>query len=67
MRRVLRWRLRLGDSRMIDQFWQPDRETRSSIRRGDKINREYFARKMIEYELIRLERLMINQGLKEAR
>ncbi len=40
-----------------DQFWQPDQQTRSAIRRGDKINREYFKRKSIEYQRALIERL----------
>ena len=42
---------------ITDQFWQPDRQTRAAIRRGDKINRRYLKRKKIEYELALIERL----------
>jgi len=41
---------------ITDQFWQPDQQTRSAIRRGDKINREYFKRKSIEYQRALIER-----------
>ncbi len=44
--------------------WQPDRQTRAAIRRGDKINREYFKRKRVEYQLAMIERL--NGKLREA-
>jgi len=43
--------------------WQPDQQTRSAIRRGDKINREYFKRKRVEYELAMIERLVARQGI----
>jgi len=46
-----------GSGMTRDQFWQPDRQTRSAIRRGDKINREYFKRKSIEYQRALIERL----------
>ncbi len=42
---------------MKNQFWQPDRQTRSAIRRGDRRYREYLARKKIEYELALIERM----------
>ena len=50
-----------GSGGMItDQFWQPDKQTRSAIRRGDRINCEYFKRKRVEaYELARIERLAL--------
>ena len=47
-----------------DQFWQPDQQTRAAIRRGDKINRAYLARKKTEYQLVLIERL--NGKLREA-
>ncbi len=52
---------------MEEQFWQPDKETRSAIRRGDKINREYFERKSLDYQLMLIERLIGNQEFKGAR
>jgi len=56
-----------GTGGMIaDQFWQPDQQTRSAIRRGDKINREYLARQNIEYQLALIERMAVHQGFKEA-
>ena len=35
---------------MKNQFWQPDRQTRAVIRRGDMINREYLKRESIKYQ-----------------
>ena len=32
-----------------DQFWKPDSQTRSAIRRGNRLSREYFERKQQEY------------------
>jgi len=56
-----------GSGGMItDQFWQPDKQTQSAIRRGDKINREYLKRKKIEYQLALIERLLAHQDFKEA-
>ncbi len=56
-----------GSGGMItDQFWQPDQQTRSAIRRGDKINREYLKRKSIEYQLALIERMAAHQEFKEA-
>ena len=47
-----------GSGGMItDQFWQPDKQTRSAIGRGDRLYREYLARKKIEYQLTLIERL----------
>ena len=48
---------------MIGWSWKPDRLTRTAIRRGDKINREYFKRKRVEYELAMIERLVARQGI----
>jgi len=48
------------------QFWQPDRETRAAISRGDKLNREYFKRKSLDYQLMLIERLIAHQELKGA-
>ena len=42
---------------MKNQFWQPDRQTRAVIRRGDMINREYLKRESIEYQRALIERL----------
>ena len=42
---------------ITDQFWQPNQQTRSAIRHGDKINREYLARKRQEYERALIERM----------
>ena len=57
-----------GSGGMItDQFWQPNRETRAAISRGDKLNREYFKRKRVEYELALIERMATHQGFEEAR
>ena len=41
-----------------DQFWKPDKETRAAISRGNRLCREYFARKRLEYERALLERLV---------
>ena len=46
-----------GGGMITDQFWQPDQQTRSAIRRGDKINREYLKRKSIEYQRALIERM----------
>jgi len=51
---------------IIDQFWQPDKQTRSAIRRGDKINREYLKCKAIEYKRALIERMAAHQRFKEA-
>ncbi|MCH7502172.1 MAG: hypothetical protein IIA10_02305 [Proteobacteria bacterium] len=51
---------------MEDQLWQPDRETRAAISRGDKLHREYFKRKSLDYQLALIERLIAHQGLKGA-
>ena len=48
---------------MISWSWNPDARTRVAIRRGDKINREYFKRKRVEYELAMIERLVARQGI----
>ena len=54
-----------GSGGMItDQFWQPDKETRSAISRGNRLHREYLARKRQEYERALIERL--NGKLLEA-
>ncbi len=42
---------------MENQFWQPDKQTRAAISRGDKRYREYLKRKRVEYELALIERL----------
>ena len=56
-----------GSGGMItDQFWQPNRETRAAISRGDKLNRDYFKRKSLDYQLMLIKRLIAHQGLKEA-
>ena len=52
---------------MKNQFWQPDKQTRSAIRRGDKINREYLKRKRVEYELAMIERLAVHQRFQEVK
>ena len=49
---------------MEDQFWNPDRETRAAIRRGDKLNREYFKRKSLDYQLTLIVRLTARQAFK---
>ena len=46
---------------MKDQFWQPDDQTRAAIRCGDRLCREYFKRKSIEYELVMIERVAGHQ------
>ena len=47
-----------GSGGMItDQFWQPDQQTRTAIRRGDKRYREYLKRKSIEYQRALIERM----------
>ncbi len=46
--------------------WQPDARTRSAIRRGDKINREYLKRKKIEYELALIERMAAQETIREV-
>jgi hypothetical protein len=52
-----------GSGGMItDQFWQPDQQTRSAIRRGDKINREYLKRKSIQYQRALIERYLLYQS-----
>jgi len=52
-----------GSGSMItNQFWQPDQQTRSAIRRGDKINREYLKCKAIEYKRALIERMATHQG-----
>ena len=57
-----------GSGGMItDQFWQPHRETRAAISRGDKLHREYFKRKSLDYRLALIERLITRQGFNEAR
>ena len=40
-----------------NQFWQPDKQTRAAISRGNRLYREYLARKKIEYQLALIERL----------
>ena len=52
---------------MEDQFWRPDRETRVAIRRGDKLNRNFYKRKSLDYQLALIERLITRQGFNEAR
>jgi len=51
---------------MKDQFWQPDRQIRAAIRRGDKAHQEYFKRKSIEYQLALIERLIAHKECKGA-
>ena len=51
---------------MENKLWQPDRETRAAISRGDKLHREYFKRKSLDYQLALIERLIAHQGLKGA-
>ncbi len=41
-----------------DQFWQPDEQTRSSIRRGNKLFKDYLDRKSREYAALRAARLL---------
>ncbi len=36
-----------------DQFWQPDKQTQSSIRRGNKLFKDYLDRKSREYAALR--------------
>ncbi len=56
-----------GTGGMItDQFWQPDQQTRSAIRRGDKINREYLARQNIEYQLMLIQRITAQEKNREV-
>ena len=43
--------------KIANQFWQPDHQTRAAISRGDRLCREYLARKRQEYERALLERL----------
>lgn len=52
---------------MEDQFWRPDRETRAAINRGDKLNRDFYKRKSLDYQLALIERLITRQGFNEAR
>ena len=40
-----------------DQFWQPDRQTRSAISRGNRLRRDYLARKKQEYQLTLIARI----------
>ena len=40
-----------------NQFWQPDKKTRSAISRGNRLYREYLARKRQEYERALIERM----------
>ena len=49
---------------MTDQLWKPDRETRVAIRRGDKLHREYFKRKSLDYQLALIERLVARRAFK---
>ncbi len=49
---------------IIDQFWRPDRHTRSAIRRGDKLARAYFERKKTEYDLAMIARLAARRNAK---
>ena len=52
---------------MTDQIWKPDRETRTAICRGDRLHREYFKRKSLDYQLALIERLIAHQAFREAR
>ena len=49
-----------------DWLWQPDKQTRSSIQRGDKLFKEYLDRKAREYAALRATRLLrpkaVHQG-----
>ena len=42
----------------IDQFWKLDKQAQSAIRRGDKLRREYLARKTKEYAEIYAARVL---------
>ncbi len=52
---------------MTDQLWKPDRETRAAINRGDKLHREFFKRKSLDYQLALIERLITHQEFRETR
>ena len=52
---------------ITDQLWQPDKQTRSAISRGNTLYREYLARKGQEYERALIERMATHQGFEEAR
>ncbi len=57
-----------GSGGMITgQFWRPDRQTRAAISRGNRLYREYLARKRQEYERALIERMATHQGFEEAR
>ncbi len=43
--------------KIANQFWQPDRQARAAISRGNRLSREYLKRKNLEYELALIERL----------
>lgn len=40
-----------------DQFWKPDNQTQSAIRRGNKLCKEYFDRNAKKYMALRAARL----------
>ena len=40
-----------------DQFWKPDNQTCSAIRRGNKLCKEYFDRNAKRYVALRADRL----------
>jgi len=53
--------------KIANQFWQPDRQARAAISRGNRLYREYLARKRQEYERALIERMATHQGFEEAR
>ena len=61
----MRYLFNLQEIKMIqDQFWKPDKLTRSAISRGDKRYRKYLKRKRVEYELALIE--WLDGKLREA-
>ena len=47
---------------MTDQLWKPDKQVRAAICRGDKLHREYFKRKSLDYQLALIGRLIAHQA-----
>ncbi len=47
--------------------WQPDKQTRAAISRGNRLYREYLKRKKNEYQLALIERLGAYQGFEETK
>ena len=52
---------------MSNQFWQPNRQTRAAIRRGDRLYRAFLKREEAEYHLAMIDRLAAHHGLQEVR